>query len=200
MVAYAQAICRRDRPAMFAAAKAVLQAAPQSIGFTVLGGIDAIELGRPREGLAILQRFDPDRIPLSEQQAYIYWGFLAYAKHDLAMIQQDSNGGRIPAGSVLAPLADSAAVRRDIERQLEHPDPSELAGDQCAVLELRAHGSATAASVLMERIAVARGPAAAAEVGTPPASGTSTVRPTTRGGWRRRKRHTRSGWRLTRLT
>jgi tetratricopeptide (TPR) repeat protein len=168
MVAYAKAICRRDRPAMLAASRAVLRAAPQSIGFTVLGGIDAIELGRPREGLAILRRFDPDRIPLSEQQADIYWGFLQYAEHDLAMIQQDSNGGRIPAGSVLARLTDSAAVRRSIERELQHPDPSELAGDQCAVLELRAHGSAAAASVLMERIAVARGPAAAAGVGDTP--------------------------------
>jgi hypothetical protein len=164
MVTYAQAICRRDRPAMFAAAKAVLQTAPQSIGFTVLGGIDAIELGRPREGLAILQRFDAERIPLTEQQAGIYWDFLDYAKHDLAMIQQDSNGGRILAGSVLARLADSAAVRRRIEKQLQHPDSPELAGDQCAVMELRAHGSAAAASALLERIAVARGPAAAAEV------------------------------------
>jgi TolB-like protein len=168
VVSYAQATCRGDRPARLAAAKAVLQAAPQSIGFTVLGGIDAIELGRPREGLAILQRFDPNRIPLSEQQAGIYWGFVAYAEHDLAMIQQDSNGGRIPAGSVLAPLADSAAVRRSVERQLQHPDPSELAGDQCAVMELRAHGSAAAASVLLERLAIARGPAAAAEVGDTP--------------------------------
>lgn len=168
VVTYAQARCRRDRPAMLEAAKAVLRAAPQSIGFTVLGGIDAIELGRPREGLAILRRFNPDRILLSEQQADLYWGFTAYAEHDLAMIQQDSNGGRIPAGSVLARLADSAAVRRGIERELQHPDPPELAGDQCAVLELRAHGSAAAASVLMQRIAVARGPAAAAEVGDSP--------------------------------
>jgi tetratricopeptide (TPR) repeat protein/TolB-like protein len=168
MVTYAQAICRRDRPAMLEAAKAVLQTAPQSIGFTVLGGIDAIELGRPREGLAILQRFDAERIPLTEQQAGIYWGFLGYAKHDLAMIQQDSNGGRILPGSVLERLTDSAAVRRRIERHLLHPDSPELAGDQCAVLELRAHGSAAAASVLMERIAVARGPAAAAEVGDDP--------------------------------
>ena len=86
--------------------------APQSIGFTVLGGIDAIELGRPREALDILQRLDADRIPLSEQQASIYWGFVDYARHDLAMIQQDSNGGRISKGSALATLADSAATRR----------------------------------------------------------------------------------------
>ncbi len=87
---YAQASCRRDRPGKFAASKSVLKVAPQSIGFTVLGGIDAIELGRPREALDILQRLDADRIPLSEQQASIYWGFLDYARHDLAMIQQDS--------------------------------------------------------------------------------------------------------------
>jgi tRNA A-37 threonylcarbamoyl transferase component Bud32/tetratricopeptide (TPR) repeat protein len=164
MLAYAGAICRRDRRAQLAAAKAVLQAAPQSIGFTVLAGIDAIELGRPREALDILRRFDARHIPISPQQASVYWGFLGYAEHDLAMIQQDSNGGRIPKGSVLAEAADSAAVARDVEADLQHPEHPELPGDQCAVMELRAHGSATAASRLFERIAVTRGPATAGEV------------------------------------
>jgi tetratricopeptide (TPR) repeat protein len=161
---YAQAVCRRDRPGKFAASKSVLRVAPQSIGFTVLGGIDAIELGRPREALEILRPLDARHIPLSEQQAAIYWGFVQYAEHDLAMMQQDSNGGRIPKGSVLAALADSAATRRHVEKQLQHPEFPEIAGDQCAVMELRAHGSPAAASALLERIAVARGPAAAAEV------------------------------------
>jgi hypothetical protein len=168
ILAYAMAACRRDRPGKLAASVAVLKTAPQSIGFTVLGGIDAIELGRPREGLDILRRLDPDRVPLSEQQASIYWGFVSYAEHDLAMIQQDSNGGRIPKGSVLADLADSVAVRRDIEQELQHPETPELAGDECAAMELRAHGSATAALALLERIAAARGPEAAAEVDDTP--------------------------------
>ncbi|MGH7513366.1 MAG: serine/threonine-protein kinase [Gemmatimonadales bacterium] len=167
-LAYARASCRGDRAAKLAAAKAVLQAAPQSIGYTVLGGIDAIELGRPREGLEILRRFDARHIPLSEQQAAVYWGFVGYAEHDLAMIQQDSNGGRIPKGSVLAELADSAAVRRAFESDLQQPDTSELRGDQCALMELHAHGSASAASALLDRLAVARGPASAAEVSDTP--------------------------------
>jgi hypothetical protein len=142
----------------------VLQSAPQSVAFTVLGGIDAIELGRPREGLAILQRLDARQIPMSEHQAGIYWGFVSYAKHDLAMIEQDSNGGRIPPGSVLADLADSAAVERQVEEDLEHPETPELPGRQCAAMELRAHGSVTAGVALLDRIAAARGPVAAAEV------------------------------------
>jgi hypothetical protein len=163
-LAYAQATCQHDRSTKLAAAKAVLQAAPQSIAYTVLGAIDAIELGRPREGMDILRRFDARHIPMSEQQAGIYWSFTDYAAHDLAMIQQDSNGGRIPKGSVLAALADSAAVTREVERDIEHPGDPELPGPQCAVMELGAHGSASAARALLERIAVARGPAAAAEV------------------------------------
>ena len=168
MLAYAGASCRLDRHAALAAAKAVLEAAPQSIGFTVLGGINAIELGRPREGLDILRRFDARHIPMSEQQSAIYWDFVHYAEHDLAMIQQDSNGGRIPRGSLLTALADSVAVRRAVDEELQHADTPELAGNQCAVMELRAHGSATAASALLERIAVARGPAAAAQVDDTP--------------------------------
>lgn len=164
MLAYARAACRHDRQAALEAAKAVLRAAPRSIGMTVLGGIDAIELGRPREGLDILQRLDAEHIQMSDQQAAIYWGFVYYAKHDLAMIQQDSNGGRIPEGSPLAALADSDAVRRRVEQALQHPDSPELAETQCAVMELRAHGSPTAALALLERIAEARGPDAAADV------------------------------------
>jgi tetratricopeptide (TPR) repeat protein/TolB-like protein len=164
MLAYARAGCRHDRPAQLEAAKAVLRASPRSIGFTVLGGIDAIELGQPREGLDILQRLDAEHIQMSEQQAAIYWSFIDYAKHDLAMIEQDSHGGRMPTGSVLAPLADSDAVRRRVERELQHPDSPELANTQCAVMELRAHGSPTAAFALLERIAAARGPGAAADV------------------------------------
>jgi tetratricopeptide (TPR) repeat protein len=164
MLAYARAGCRHDRPAQLEAAKAVLQATPRSIGFTVLGGIDAIELGRPREGLDILRRLDAEHIKMSAQQADVYWGFIDYAEHDLAMIQQDANGGRMPKGSVLAPLADSDAVRRRVERELQHPDSPDLADTQCGVMELRAHGSPTAASALLERIAAARGPDAAADV------------------------------------
>jgi tetratricopeptide (TPR) repeat protein/TolB-like protein len=163
-LAYAQALCRRDRAAQLEASKAVLRAVPHSIGATVLGGIDAIELGRPREGLEILQRFDARHLPMSDQQAAIYWSFVGYAEHDLAMIRQEENGGRIPNGSVLARLADSAAVRREVEASILHPDPGALPGNQCAVMELGAHGSPTAAAALMERIAVARGPGLAAEV------------------------------------
>jgi hypothetical protein len=164
VLAYAHAICRRDRATQLEAAKVVLRAAPKSIGYTVLGGIDAIELGRPREGLDILLRFDARHIPMSAQQSAIYWGFVGYAKHDLAMIEQDSNGGLIPKGSALAPLADSEAVRRNVERELRHPESPDLAAAQCGVMELRAHGSPTAAAALLERIAVARGAEAAADV------------------------------------
>jgi tetratricopeptide (TPR) repeat protein len=163
-LAYAEAACRRDRAGKLAAARALLQAGPQSIGATVLGAIDAIELGRPREAIEILHRFDARRLPLSDQQAAIYWDFTGYAEHDLAMIAQDSNGGRIPAGSVLASVADSGAVARALEGALQHPDNPDLPGDQCTVMELGAHGSAAASKALLERIAEARGPKAAADV------------------------------------
>jgi tetratricopeptide (TPR) repeat protein len=169
VLAYSQAQCDRDREGQVEAAKAVLAAAPHSVGYTVLGGINAIELGRPREGLAILLRFDAEHVPLSDQQRNIYWGFVGYAYHDLGEFRKQlQTAARIdhsPDARALAGLRDSAAVRRLVRGWLEHGDTTGPTFDraECAALELRAHGSPAAAAALLEYIVARRGPARTAE-------------------------------------
>jgi serine/threonine protein kinase len=173
VLSFARAQCDRDAEGKLAAAKAVLAVAPHSISYTVLAGINAIELGRPREGLEILLRFDAERVPLSDQQRRIYWGFVGYAYHDLgefrnqlqsaARIDEKPNAERARA---LAGLGDWGAARRLASDWLEHADSSEgRAYDraECAALELRAHGAAAAAASLLEEIVAHRGPARTAE-------------------------------------
>jgi hypothetical protein len=172
VLAYARAQCRLDREGQVAAAKAVLAAAPHSVGYTVLGGINAIELGRPREGLAILLRLDAERVPLSDQQRSIYWSFVGYAYHDLREFREQlqtaarmGGEGEAERARALAGLGDSGAVRRLVTDWLEHPDAEGRAFDraECAALELRAHGAPAGAAALLEDIVARRGPARTAE-------------------------------------
>jgi hypothetical protein len=171
VLAYARAQCRLDREGQVAAAKDVLAIAPHSVGFTVLGGINAIELGRPREGLAILLGLDADRVPLSDQQRRIYWSFVGYAYHDLGDFRKQLDvGARISDEAeanvrALAGLGDSGAVRRVVSGWLEHADSTGVAFDkaECAALELRAHGAPATAAALLEEIVARRGPGRTAE-------------------------------------
>jgi hypothetical protein len=169
-LAYSRAQCQNDRPAKFAAAKAILEVAPQSVGATVLAGIDGIELSRPREALEVLKRFDAAHVPLSTQQHDIYWSFVGYAHHDLGQFDEELKATDRENTSALAGLGDSAAVRRLVEGGLQRPGPDgpDFLRAECAALELRAHGSGPTAARLLDRTADARGPAAAAEVGDGP--------------------------------
>jgi serine/threonine-protein kinase len=176
-MSYAQADCRHDVPGKLAAAKTVLGAAPQSVGFTALAGINAIELSRPREALQILRRFDAERAPLSPQQRNVYWSFVGYAYHDLGEFDKELQAARlmddtnsVERARALAGRGDSAAARRVVERWLEHPDLNGplLQRAECVALELRAHGAATTAVGLLEATATARGPRAAAQSGDEP--------------------------------
>jgi TolB-like protein len=171
-VSYAEANCRHDVEGKLTAAKAVLAAAPHSVGFTVLAGINAIELGRPREGLAILRHFDADHAPLSLQQRHIYWNFVQYAYHDLNQFDKELQvSNKVidePSSSALAGRGDSAAVRRLVEGSLRQPDRHIFEFAECAALELRAHGSAPTASALFDRIATAHGPEGVTDSGEGP--------------------------------
>jgi TolB-like protein len=177
-LAYAEANCRHDVEGKLAAAKSVLGAAPHSVGFTVLAGINAIELSRPREGLGILQRFDASRALLSPAQSAVYWSFVGYAYHDLgdfrAQLKIDrahpDSGPDIEEARALAGLGDSGAVMGLVARWLEHPDPRTPALEraECAALELRAHGYPRASAALLGRTAAARGPNGAGESGEEP--------------------------------
>lgn len=176
-VSYSRAACRHDVPGKLAAAKAVLEAAPRSIGFTVLAGINAIELSRPHEALQILHGFDAVRAPLSPQQRDVYWSFVGYAYHDLGQFDRQLEAvdhmGEEPAierARALAALGDSGAVRHLVMQWLEHPDTSgpALERAECAALELRAHRAAPTAMLILDRVAMLRGSAGAATGGDEP--------------------------------
>jgi TolB-like protein len=171
-VSYAQARCRHDLEGKLSAAKAVLAAAPHSVGFTVMAGINAIELGRPREGLAILRRFDADHAPLSGQQSAVYWSFVQYAYHDLDQFDKELQiSNRVigePSSSALAGRGDSGTVRRLVEAALRQPDRHAFEYAECTALELRAHGSGPTAAGLFDRIATAHGPEGVTDSGEGP--------------------------------
>ncbi len=169
-LAYSRATCQNDRAAKFAAAKAIVQVAPQSVGATVLAGIDGIELSRPREALQVLRRFDAAHVPLSPQQHEVYWSFVGYAYHDLGQFSKELDATGPSTTSALAGLGDSGTVRRLVEGRLQQPAPDgpDFEGAECAALELRAHGSAPTAAALFERIADARGRDSAAAAGDGP--------------------------------
>jgi TolB-like protein len=170
-VAYAQAVCRHDVPERLTAAKAVLATSPRSAGFTVLAGISAIELSRPREALKILRGFDAEHALLQPQQRRVYWSFVSYAYHELREFDRELQAARRPGdgmdvelASALAGRGDSGAVRHLVESWLAPPNPGrwELEYAECAALELRAHGAAATAAPLLERTALAGGAEGAA--------------------------------------
>ena len=176
-VSYAAASCRHDVPGKLAAAKEVLGAAPRSVGFTVLAGIDAIELSRPREALEILRGFDAVRTPLGPQQRDVYWSFVGYAYHDLGefdkQLQAAARMGEEPyieRARAMAGRGDSSTVRRLVTGWLEHADNSgpALERAECAALELRAHNAPATAAALLDRVVAARGPRGAAVAGDEP--------------------------------
>ena len=174
VLAYSLAQCREDREGVLAAAKTVLAAAPHSIAYTVLGGINAIELGRPREGLAMLLRFDTEGTPLSDQQRRIYLDFVGYAYHDLGEFRQQLETavriGHEPDARALAGMGDSEGVRRLVSDWLVQADTTGRAFDraECAALELRAHGAAATAASLLASIVARRGPAPTGEADAGP--------------------------------
>jgi hypothetical protein len=160
-----------------AAAKAVLGAAPQSVGFTVLAGINAIELSRPREALQILRQFKGERAPLSPQQRNVYWSFVGYAYHELGEFDNELQAARllddtnnVERARALAGRGDSASARRVAEQWLQQPEDADplLERVECVALELRAHGAPGTAAVLLEATANARGPQAADRSGYEP--------------------------------
>jgi len=181
-LSYAEAECRHDREAKLTAARSVLAVAPHSVAFTVLAGINAIELSRPREALAILQRFDARHAPLGPAQRSVYWDFVGYAYHALSDFRRELLTARETAGldpslrleeaRALAALGDTAAAGRLAESWLARPDPGfrlyegEMA--LCVALELRAHGHPAAATALVHRAAEAYRARGAAAMGEGP--------------------------------
>jgi hypothetical protein len=106
---WGEAQCRGDWASSLAAGRAVRAAAPRSIDFTVLLGITALELFRPKEALGVLQSLDPDRITLTPPQRSIQADFTRLAYHELG----DSHGELETARAALRVIPDNPHLRTD---------------------------------------------------------------------------------------
>jgi serine/threonine-protein kinase len=106
---WGEAQCRGDWPSSLAAGRAVRAAAPRSIEFTILLGITALELFRPKEALTVLQSLDPDRVALSPPQRGIHADFTRLAYHQLG----DARGELKTIRAALRFLPDDPGLRMD---------------------------------------------------------------------------------------
>ena len=106
---WGEAHCRGDMQAELQAGRVVRAAAPRSIGFTVLLGITALELFRPKEGLEVLESLDADRINLTPAQRSILGDFTILGYHELGDARRELETAR----KTLRVLPDDPHMRKD---------------------------------------------------------------------------------------
>ena len=175
---YATAACRHDANAALAAAKAALDVAPLSAGITVLGALQAMDLGRPREAIEVLHRYDPERAGLKGQPLVLYLDWMARAYHQLGMHAEELSAARaglravpgephllVAEAAALAGLGRTGEAERLAISWVSDHAPgdawkSEKAG--CTALELYAHGDSAASRRVFDREVAWYGPTGAA--------------------------------------
>jgi len=106
---WGEAQCRGDWPASLTAGRAVMAVAPRSVDFTILLGVTALEVFRPREALTVLGKLDPDRLGLTQAQRTMHGDFTALAYHELG----DPEGELAVARRGLRHLPDNPVFRND---------------------------------------------------------------------------------------
>jgi tetratricopeptide (TPR) repeat protein len=106
---WGEAHCHGDWPTALEAGRTVKASAPRSIGFTVLLGITAVEMFRPREALTVLESLDPATMNFKPQQRSIQADFTILAYHMLG----DAEGELRTARRALAFLPDNPHMRKD---------------------------------------------------------------------------------------
>ncbi len=159
---------RHDREGRYRASLAMLDAAPRSLGATVLASIAATEANRPREALEILLRYDPRALQITGRRLAVYRDWVAGAYHALSDHRRELATAREGLGEVpgylhlevnvalaLAALGDAAAAESLAGAWLARDAESEDWQGQkaeCVALELRAHGHALASRRLMEQV------------------------------------------------
>ena len=153
---WARAKCQGDLNGQLEAGRTVIAAAPRSVGFAILTSVMALELFRPREAIAILERQHPSPGALIGSQAGMLSDFLAIGYHELGDYAREltvTEGGAVP----LAALGRNAEVGRLVDSLLD--ESIESSGEspglwaQCIALELRAHGHPAEAQRLLVRTA-----------------------------------------------
>jgi tetratricopeptide (TPR) repeat protein len=169
---WGEAHCRGDWPSSLAAGRAVRAAAPRSIEFTVLLGITALELFRPREALGVLQSLNPDRVTLSPSQRSIHADFTRLAYHQLGDARGELETIRAALRFVpedpdlrtdeLLALAELGRLpemkqRRDAwfheTNGFSNTDLNPASVNLCIGVELRSHGNPAAGDALIAEAA-----------------------------------------------
>ena len=148
---YALAHCRGDMAGALDASRAVIDAAPQSVGFRILASIMALELFRPREALALLKPLQPRQDQLTGTPRDMYWDWQKLAYHELGDYERELALDGDGTGIAFAGLGRVADARRVGDRMLSNPNRDEQ-GAQCLALELRAHGHVKDGQQLMDKV------------------------------------------------
>jgi tetratricopeptide (TPR) repeat protein len=146
--------------------RTALDASPRSAVFTILGAVIALEHLRPRDGLEILRRVDPDKLGMKGFLLHVYMDWLGMSYHMLGDYQQElatarkkidgteEPGTRIPALAALGRPDEAerlALADLPARHTQDDPWPAPMA-TECAALELRAHGHPEAARRIWERV------------------------------------------------
>ena len=166
---YATSACRKDADAALAAAKSILDIAPRSVGFAVLGAIQALAANRPGQALEVLSRFDPERAELTGEPLVVYRDWVAMSYHALGRHADELATARVglrAAPGAVHLLVDEASALAalgrgaDAERLATAWVTARGSGDvlqgeqaECVALELRAHGDSVRGRRLLERAA-----------------------------------------------
>ncbi len=155
---WATARCRGDLAAALDASRAVIEAAPSSVGSRLLASIMALELFRPREALELLKPLEARVDELTGTRRGMYRGFRQIAYHMLGDYRAELAEARADAhpeqpggggGGALAALGRVAEAREEAEALLRHDDPG---GAHCVALELRAHGHAQDGQAMLDKV------------------------------------------------
>jgi tetratricopeptide (TPR) repeat protein len=149
----AEASCHNDPDGALRAVRGALESVPQSLYFTILGSVVALEQLRPEESLEILERLDVEKLGFSQSPLYRDWLGMTY--HMLGDYHRElAVSGRTVA---LAGLGRAREAELDATRALpaqhtgDDPWPVPMGGE-CMALELQAHGYPEAARRVRERI------------------------------------------------
>src|SRR5262245_29106682 len=94
---YADARCRHDQEAALSASRAMFEAAPQSMQGVIRFSVYAMELGRFREALRVLEQVNPSWSGNTGPAAAIYRDFLATDYHLLGHFDQELESVGRPA-------------------------------------------------------------------------------------------------------
>jgi tetratricopeptide (TPR) repeat protein len=165
---WSAAQCHGELAKSFEAGKRVLASAPRSISFTLLTGVTALELLRPREALAILTSLSPEEMQFSASQRMFRTSFIGDSWHVIGDHERElevlrdglrsmpdepqfitgelvalASLGRFPEITSRLDAIENGAARYD--RELWNPGQMRL----CIGTELKAHGFDRQADIMI---------------------------------------------------